>query len=87
MSSKRIFNTVKIIRPMLDIANQYSVLFEGRNMEFEDVELLADDEFDAVTKGLEETGWNIPGIITVDNAHTLKEDLEPLLQFIYEPQK
>lgn len=37
------------------------------------------------TQALEEAEWNFKGLITVDSLETIRDDLEPVLQFEYEP--
>lgn len=74
-----------IIWPFLGLEGEYSVILDGGSIErFFSVDLLADDEFDAVRRAIEQTGWNYPGQITVDNLETITDDLEPLLCFQYE---
>ena len=67
------------------ISGEFSVILAGYSGELRSIEVIAEDEFVAVTLALEETGWNILGEITVDDENTIVNNLEPLLSFVYQP--
>jgi len=73
-----------LLRPPLNIEGEYSVILAGYEQEYFSIDLLANDEFEAVTLAIQETGWNYRGLITVDTWKTISDDLEPLLAFEYE---
>jgi hypothetical protein len=74
-----------VIWPFMGVAGEYSVIMVSYTGVLRPVEVIANDEFDAVTIALNETGWNLHGEITVDNLNTIENNLEPLLCFEYVP--
>ena len=73
-----------VLRPFMGIPGEFSVILAGNSGELRSIEVIAEDEFAAVTLALEETGWNILGEITVDDENTIVNNLEPLLSFVYQ---
>jgi hypothetical protein len=74
-----------VLRPFMGLSGEYSVIMASDSGGVRSVDVIASDEFDAVTVALVETGWNHSGEITVDDQNTLENDLEPLLCFEYVP--
>jgi len=74
-----------VLHPFMGVSGEYSVILAGDSGELVNIDVVTHDEFSAVREALEETGWNIRGLITVDTLETIRDDLEPVLQFEYEP--
>jgi hypothetical protein len=74
-----------VIHPFMGVSGEYSVILAGERGELRNVDVVAQDEFSAVRQAIEETKWNIKGLITVDTLETIKDDLDPVLQFEFEP--
>jgi hypothetical protein len=75
-----------VIHPFMGVSGEYSIILAGEHGELRNVGVVAQDEFSAVRQAFEETEWNIKGLITVDTMETIEKDLDPVLQFEYEPQ-
>ena len=75
-----------VLHPFMGISGEYSIILAGEGGKLLSVDVVAEDEFSAVRQAIEETKWNIKGLITVDSLETIRDDLEPVLQFEYEPQ-
>jgi hypothetical protein len=74
-----------VIRPFMGVAGEYSVIMASYAGHLRPIEVIAGDEFEAVTIALNETGWNLHGEISVDDINTIENNLEPLLCFEYIP--
>ena len=74
-----------VIHPFMGIKGEYSVTLAGKLPNWFSIDVVATDEFDAVRQAIEETKWNYEGMISVDTMETIEKDLDPILQFEYEP--
>lgn len=75
-----------ILHPFMGISGEYSIILAGESGQLLNIDVIATDEFSAVRQAIEETNWNFRGLITVDSLETIRDDLDPVLQFEYEPQ-
>lgn len=75
-----------VLHPFMGVNGEYSVTLAGNLPNWYSIDVIATDEFDAVRQAIKETQWNHFGLITVDTLETIEKNLEPVLQFEYEPQ-
>lgn len=75
-----------VLHPFMGISGEYSIILAGDRGQLLNIDVIATDEFSAVRQAIEETNWNFRGLITVDSLETIRDDLDPVLQFEYEPQ-
>lgn len=58
------------------LSGEYPIILVGEHGELRNVGVVAQDEFNAVRQAIEETRWNVKGLITVDTLETIKDVLD-----------